>query len=96
MIYWTLTEMNIKADDELTLSHIPYMGESDKSFTKDLMEAFPDGIHGTKVGCGEYINDFILYHTVKYCEDENSEIRKFNERKISRNLNSVYKVAICG
>jgi len=29
------------------------------------MKTFPEGIHGTKDGCGEYINDFILYYTVK-------------------------------
>lgn len=92
MIYWTLTEMNIKvfilksfnlkknffkAEDQLTLSHIPYMGESDKTFCDELMEAFPDGIHGTKVGCGKYINDYILYFTVKYCGEAKEEIRKF-------------------
>ena len=29
------------------------------------MKTFPEGIHGTKDGSGEYINDFILYYTVK-------------------------------
>jgi hypothetical protein len=98
MIYWTLTEMNIKvirlflccffiltltllyknfqAEDELTLSHIPYMGESDKTFCEELMEAYPDGIHGTKVGCGEYINDYILFNTVKYCAEDAKQIRE--------------------
>jgi hypothetical protein len=39
MIYWTLTEMNIKAEDELTLSHVPYiMGDADmKAFGEELM-----------------------------------------------------------
>jgi len=67
MQYWTLTEVNVIAEDEYTLSHIPFLGdtEDDTEFCNDLMETFPDGIHGTKDGCGEYINDWILYYTVK-------------------------------
>ncbi|KAI6194883.1 [histone H3]-lysine(27) N-trimethyltransferase [Aphelenchoides besseyi] len=76
MIYWTLTEMNIKAEDEFTLSHVPYMGDhvDEDKFCKELMETFPDGIHGTKQGCGEYINDFILYYTVKHVEQNKPQI----------------------
>uniref|UniRef100_A0A6V7VSD2 [histone H3]-lysine(27) N-trimethyltransferase n=1 Tax=Meloidogyne enterolobii TaxID=390850 RepID=A0A6V7VSD2_MELEN len=67
MQYWTHTEANVIAEDEYTLSHIPFLGDSvdDTSFCLDLMKTFPEGIHGTKDGCGEYINDFILYYTVK-------------------------------
>uniref|UniRef100_A0A183BJI1 SMI1_KNR4 domain-containing protein n=1 Tax=Globodera pallida TaxID=36090 RepID=A0A183BJI1_GLOPA len=62
MQYWTHTEVNINAEDEFTLSHIPFLGdaEDDTSFCADLMKTFPDGIHGTVNGCGEYINDYIL------------------------------------
>ncbi|KAI1701272.1 SET domain-containing protein [Ditylenchus destructor] len=65
MQYWTLTEAN--AEDEYTLSHIPFLGdaEDDAQFCSELMKTFPDGIHGTKDGCGHYINDWILYYTIK-------------------------------
>ncbi|CAD5213139.1 unnamed protein product [Bursaphelenchus okinawaensis] len=67
MIFFTLTEMNIMADDQYTLSHVPYMGDQEEErLTKELLEVFPDGIHGTKTGCGQYINDYILYYTVKH------------------------------
>ncbi|KAI3414063.1 Histone-lysine N-methyltransferase ezh2 [Globodera pallida] len=71
MQYWTHTEVNINAEDEFTLSHIPFLGdaEDDTSFCADLMKTFPDGIHGTVNGCGEYINDYILYYTVKRVEE---------------------------
>ncbi|KAI1711611.1 SET domain-containing protein [Ditylenchus destructor] len=67
MQYWTLTEVNIIAEDEYTLSHIPFLGdaEDDAQFCSELMKTFPDGIHGTKEGCGHYINDWILYYTIK-------------------------------
>lgn len=33
MIYWTLTEMNIKAEDQLTLSHVPYVSRFNNNFS---------------------------------------------------------------
>ncbi|CAD5217646.1 unnamed protein product [Bursaphelenchus xylophilus] len=76
MVFWTLTEMNIRAEDEYTLSHVPYMGDDidEHELTQELMECFPDGIHGTRVGCGEYTNDFILYYTVKYSVESINDI----------------------
>uniref|UniRef100_A0A915D781 [histone H3]-lysine(27) N-trimethyltransferase n=1 Tax=Ditylenchus dipsaci TaxID=166011 RepID=A0A915D781_9BILA len=71
MQYWTLTEVNVIAEDEFTLSHIPFLGdtEDDSEFCSELMKTFPDGIHGTKEGCKQYINDWILYYTVKAVRD---------------------------
>lgn len=40
------------------------------------MKTFPDGIHGTRVGCGEYINDWILYHLVKACRAKLTHLGK--------------------
>lgn len=52
------------------MSHIPFLGDSvdDTEFCKDLMQTFPDGIHGTAKGydhMNDYMNDFILYYTIK-------------------------------
>ncbi|KAH7729103.1 SET domain-containing protein [Aphelenchoides avenae] len=70
MQYWTLSEVNVKAGDELSLSHIPYFeeeqtAEEEKEFWEDIQDVFPDGIHGTEPGLNEYINDWILYFMVK-------------------------------
>ncbi|KAH7717202.1 SET domain containing protein [Aphelenchoides avenae] len=67
MQYWVLTEVNVLAEDEYTLSHVPFLGDSvdDSKFYDELMQTFRDGIHGTKKGMDEYINDWILYYTVR-------------------------------
>jgi hypothetical protein len=41
------------------------------------MKTFPEGIHGTKEGCGEYINDYILYHMVKAVKELYNDIGYF-------------------
>uniref|UniRef100_A0A914ZF37 [histone H3]-lysine(27) N-trimethyltransferase n=1 Tax=Parascaris univalens TaxID=6257 RepID=A0A914ZF37_PARUN len=64
MQYWTMTEINVTCKDERKLSHMPFMGdrdEDDSSFGEELLETFAEGIHGTRTGCGEIINDDILY-----------------------------------
>lgn len=83
MQYWTHTEANIIARDEFTLSHIPFLGDAvdDTSFCTDLMETFPEGIHGTKEGCSEYINDYILYYMVKAIKTHYKDL----------DLNSIFK-----
>ncbi|EJW80544.1 SET domain-containing protein, partial [Wuchereria bancrofti] len=70
MQYWTLTECNILCEDERTLSHIPFLGDhedDDIGFGEELLKTFQEGIHGTKVGCGSFINDHILYQVLKNC-----------------------------
>jgi hypothetical protein len=54
------------------LSHIPFLGDGDEDvgWCDELLEVFEEGIHGTKVGCGEYINDFILYHVIKNAQEK--------------------------
>ncbi|TKR93321.1 hypothetical protein L596_007801 [Steinernema carpocapsae] len=66
MQYWTHTDMNIHADDERTLSHIPFMDETELShdFGDELLETFEEGIHGIRENDG-YINEWILHHTVQ-------------------------------
>ncbi|VDM49316.1 unnamed protein product [Toxocara canis] len=68
MQYWTMTEMNVTCKDEKKLSHMPFMGDcevDDTSFGEELLETFAEGIHGTRTGCGEIINDDILYKLLK-------------------------------
>lgn len=61
MRYWTVTESNTTCDDEHTLSHIPFLAdEEDGEFGEELQNTFPEGIHGTRKGCGLFINDHIL------------------------------------
>ena len=74
---------------------MPYIDDdiNQDDFRLELLETFPDGIHGalrlfqvytlrffsilgTENGCGEYINDFILYYTVKNVEQDYPDIRK--------------------
>ncbi|VDN06654.1 unnamed protein product [Thelazia callipaeda] len=89
MQYWTLTECNImanknqfilKCEDERTLSHIPFLGDcgddddGDVSFGEELMKTFQEGIHGTKVGYGSFINDHILYQVLKKLFEKHSNI----------------------
>lgn len=64
--------IEFQADDEKTLSHIPFLGDGDEDvgWCDELLEVFEEGIHGTKVGCGEYINDFILYHVIKNAQEK--------------------------
>uniref|UniRef100_A0A1I7Y6G7 [histone H3]-lysine(27) N-trimethyltransferase n=1 Tax=Steinernema glaseri TaxID=37863 RepID=A0A1I7Y6G7_9BILA len=66
MQYWTHTDMNIHADDERTLSHIPYMDDTVLShdFGDELLETFEEGIHGIHENHG-YINDWILHRVVQ-------------------------------
>lgn len=37
------------------------------------------GIHGTKVGCGSFINDHILYQVLKKLFDKYSDIGAFEK-----------------
>ncbi|MCP9264688.1 Histone-lysine N-methyltransferase EZH2 [Dirofilaria immitis] len=77
MQYWTLTECNILCEDERTLSHIPFLGDhedEDIGFGEELLKTFQEGIHGTKVGCGSFINDHILYQVLKKLFDKYSDI----------------------
>uniref|UniRef100_A0A8R1XZD7 [histone H3]-lysine(27) N-trimethyltransferase n=1 Tax=Onchocerca volvulus TaxID=6282 RepID=A0A8R1XZD7_ONCVO len=77
MQYWTLTECNILCEDERTLSHIPFLGDhedDDVGFGEELLKTFQEGIHGTKVGCGSFINDHILYQVLKKLFDKYSDI----------------------
>lgn len=37
------------------------------------------GIHGTKVGCGSFINDHILYQVLKKLFDKYSDFGKFEQ-----------------
>jgi hypothetical protein len=48
------------------------------------MAAFPDGIHVTKQGIDQYINDWILYYTVKRVIAENGISR--NDQKAVRSV----------
>lgn len=60
------TNNYLKAEDERSLSHIPFMGDdTDDEFGYELMKTFEDGIHGTKCGCGEFINDRLVYETIR-------------------------------
>jgi len=74
----------LQAEDEFTLSHIPFLGDSvdDTSFCADLMKTFPEGIHGTKEGCGEYINDYILYYMVKAVKERHRDVGGIRSEKI--------------
>lgn len=36
-----------------------------KRFCRLLVKVFPDGVHGTKVGLGEFMSGWLLYYTVK-------------------------------
>ncbi|VIO98663.1 SET domain containing protein [Brugia malayi] len=77
MQYWTLTECNILCEDERTLSHIPFLGDhedDDIGFGEELLKTFQEGIHGTKVGCGSFINDHILYQVLKKLFDKYSDV----------------------
>ncbi|KAL3094437.1 hypothetical protein niasHT_025913 [Heterodera trifolii] len=71
MQFWTHTEVNINAEDEFTLSHIPFLGdaEDDTSFCAELMKTFQDGIHGT-CEIFRYINDYILYYTLRQLSEQ--------------------------
>ncbi|MFH4981409.1 hypothetical protein AB6A40_008118 [Gnathostoma spinigerum] len=66
MQYWTLAETNVMCEDERTLSHIPFIEDDDDAkFGEELLKTYEEGIHGTKVGCGGFMNDHILYRLMK-------------------------------
>lgn len=89
MRYWTVTESNITCDDEHTLSHIPFLAdEEDGEFGEELQNTFPEGIHGTRKGCGLFINDHILHSML----EKLSKIYRSEDdiRKVCRGINAQF------
>ncbi|CAI4232179.1 unnamed protein product [Auanema sp. JU1783] len=63
MRYFVHTENNFECADSFRLSHIPHIDDEldDRQFVKELRQCYTEGIHGADLGCGEYINDYMMY-----------------------------------
>ncbi|VDK21003.1 unnamed protein product [Anisakis simplex] len=74
------TPKRYQCKDEKKLSHMPFIGDGevdDSSFGEELLETFAEGIHGTRTGCGEVINDNILYKLIKLLFVKHPDISSF-------------------
>ncbi|CAJ0953357.1 unnamed protein product, partial [Mesorhabditis belari] len=76
---WTHTEGNIPGENELHLTHIPFIGDTDEEldFGRYLLPFFPEGIHGVRHGLGDYINDWMLnelYQSLKKRFDKEDDL----------------------
>ncbi|CAI5451997.1 unnamed protein product [Caenorhabditis angaria] len=68
MTYWIHLETNIKTEDNLRLSHVPYLKEdqNDDDLFKTLISLYDEGIHGYSDNWN-YINDDMLYDVLIEC-----------------------------
>lgn len=69
MVSYTSTDRNISVEDEYSLSHVPYMGDTlsaaeEPQFGHELRTVYEEGIHGTEKGLNKFLNDQMLYQVI--------------------------------
>ncbi len=71
-----------QAEDERTLSHIPFMGDGkEEGFGEELLKTFEEGIHGTSEGCGEFLNDWLAHAVIKQLNEDMQDVCKSRRRR---------------
>ncbi|CAB3406276.1 unnamed protein product [Caenorhabditis bovis] len=79
MSYWVHVESNIRGEESLRLTHMPYLDEdqNDDDICESIFKLFEEGIHGYSENW-RYMNDWLLYEVFnrvfqKYQKDRRDE-----------------------